>query len=195
MALAIVSFSSCEEDGPEAVTSLSQLNGVWKATSVDGAEPSEYDYLAVVNGAYWGMLREGSLWSNSVSTTLAGDGSGEVYMTNCPTIYINKFTGNSLEIEYKGEVRKYQLDKKASTAIIKNVSYATYSFLVYEKDATGEIIYVIDLGDVVSRAFRGPVCLYTDTLYAAVYDNFGNFVETVQWSGLTSGMNWTLEYE
>lgn len=83
MAVAILSLNSCDEfDGPSMnVTKLADLNGVWKATSVDGVAPKGLDYLAIVEGARWGMLREGDIWVNSINTTIAGDGSNEIYLT------------------------------------------------------------------------------------------------------------------
>lgn len=199
MAVAVVSFASCDElDGPSMeVTTLSELNGVWKTTSVDGVEPVGLDYLAVVDGARWGMLCEGDVWVNSTSTRIAGDGSGEIYLNNNGTVYLRKFTGSTLEIEYKGETRKYKLDKNASTAIINNkkISGGGLRFIVYEKDSSGNVLYEIDLGELSTTHFRGPVCLYTNTLYADVYDYYGKLVDQTYWTDLKAGVNYNLIYE
>ena len=198
MAVAILSLNSCDEfDGPSMnVTKLADLNGVWKATNVDGVAPKGLDYLAIVEGARWGMLREGDIWVNSISTTIAGDGSNEIYLTNAGTVYLKKFTGSTLEIEYKGETRKYKLDKKASTAIIHNkkITGGGRRFVVYEEDINGNVLYKIDLGELSTTHFRGPVCLYTNTLYADVYDYYGKLVDQVYWTDLKEGVNYTLTY-
>ena len=198
MAVAILSLNSCDEfDGPSMnVTKLADLNGVWKATNVDGVAPKGLDYLAIVEGARWGMLREGDIWVNSISTTIAGDGSNEIYLTNAGTVYLKKFTGSTLEIEYKGETRKYKLDKKASTAIIHNkkITGGGRRVVVYEKDSSGNVLYTIDLGEVSTTHFRGPVCLYTNTLYADVYDYYGKLVDQVYWTDLKEGVDYTLTY-
>lgn len=199
MAVAIVSFASCDEllESSEPVTKISDLNGVWKATSVDGVAPEGLDYLAIVDGARWGMLREGDVWVNSTSTRIAGDGSGEIYLNNNGTVYLRKFTGSTLEIEYKGETRKYKLDKNASTAIINNkkITGGGRRFVVYEKDSSGNILYTIDLGEIGVSTFRGPVCLYTNTLYADVYDYYGKLVDQTYWTDLKAGVNYNLIYE
>lgn len=204
MAIAIMSFSSCEEDGPSSsVTSIkiNDFNGVWKVTSVDGASPAGLDYIVVVNGARWGMLLDGNTWINSISTRLDGGGSNEIYLTNVSTgaaitMYLKKFTGSTMEIEYKGETRKYKLDKNAATAIIshKKITGGSRRFVVYEKDKDGKIMYKIDLGELSTTHFRGPICLYTNTLYADVYDYYGKLVDQTYWTNLTAGTNWTLEY-
>lgn len=201
MAIAIMSFSSCEEDGPlSSVTSIHDLNGVWKATSVNGASPTGLDYIAVVDGARWGMLFEGKTWRNSISTRMAGDGSNKIFFNNngtAITMYLRKFTGSTMEIEYNGEIRKYWLDKNAATAIISNqkITGGSRRFVVYEKDKNGKIMYKIDLGALSTTHFRGPVCLYTTTLYADIYDYNWNYIETTYWSNLKAGINWTLTYK
>lgn len=198
MAMAILSFNSCDElDGSSVeVSTLSDLNGVWKATSVDGVSPTGLDYIAIVDGARWGLLLDDKTWINSISTRIAGDGSNEIYLTNSETVYLKKFTGSTMEIEYKGETRKYKLDKNAATAIIhvKRITGGSRRFVVYEKDKNGEIMYKIDLGELSTTHFRGPICLYTNTLYADVYDYYGELVDQTYWTNLTAGTNWTLEY-
>ncbi len=198
MAVAIVSFSSCDEllETSEPVTKPSDLNGVWKTTSVNGNTPSSIDYL-VIEGGRWTMIQNGVKWINSKSTTIAGDGSGEFYLSgSLGTAYLEKFTGSTLELEYKGEVRKYKLDKNAATATIKNNNSRAYTFVIYEKDSSGKDLYRINIGELMgANGWAGPICLYTNTLYADVYDYNGKLVEQTYWTDLTAGTHWTLNYK
>ncbi len=202
MAVAILSLNSCDEflETSQSVTKTSDLNGVWKTTSINGNTPSSsIDYLAI-DGGHWSMIQNGVKWSHSPLTTISGDGSGEFYLSgNLGTMYLIKFTGNTLELKHNGVIRKYKLDKNAATVTIKNNSTAgggSYTFVIYEKDSSGKELYRVNIGELMGgNGWRGPICLYTTTLYADVYDYDGDLVDQIYWTNLTAGTHWTLNYK
>lgn len=194
MTAVIVSLSSCTEDGPGSVTSTSDLNGVWKTTDVSGQTPDPIDYLAV-DGARWGMITNGDKHFYSQSTTIAGDGSGEFYLSNNGgTMYLEKYTGKELVMTHKGVTRTYKLDDNATSATIYNKTSTSYTMYVYEKDSNGDYLYFVDAGTILAGGWRGPLCVYTDTLYVAVYDYNGNFVTTYNWTELEKGVKYSLSF-